>query len=68
MKHIQQSYLIDYIENYFNEMDYSREDKKRFFQDLKEYKVTDYVNTFSFEDVLAKLFCDIAWQLEDKIK
>ena len=68
MKHIQQTYLIEYIETYFNEMNYTAEDKKRFFQDLKEYKVSDYVRNFSFEDVLAKLFCDIAWQLEDKIK
>ena len=68
MKHIQQEYLIEYIEHYFNEMNYNEEEKKEFFQDLKEYKVENYINNFSFKDVLAKLFCDVAWQVEDKIK
>mgnify|MGYP003128754188 CR=1 FL=1 len=68
MKHIQQDYLIEYIEHYFNEMNYTAKDKKRFFQDLKDYNVENYMNNFSFQDVLAKLFCDVAFQLEDKIK
>lgn len=69
MKHIQQRYLIEYIEEYFTEKNFNQFDKETFFNTLKEFQADSLVNyDRNFRDVINKVFCDIAFQLEDKVK
>ena len=65
LKNIDKEYIAQMIEEYFTDMEITDPAKKReFIQDLKEYKAGEMCrNSWSMQDLVSKIFCDIGYEI-----